>query len=140
MSPQAAAKSMRMIGWFSLFVAVVFAWGSVFDPGGVNDLFLQHAATGETGIAGVSTQEAKLVMAIAGGVFGGLVGFYLFVSAPGIEQQNPMIRRGTILAFLIWFLIDSSASIGTGNATNAGLNVVVLAFYLWPVLLVKTPT
>ena len=131
---------MRIIGWFSLLIAVVFAWGSVFDPGGLNDLFLQHAATGENGIAGVATQEAKLVMAVAGGVFGGMVGFCLFISAPGIEQQNPMIRRGTILAFLIWFLIDSSASIGTGNATNAGLNVVVLAFYLWPVLLVKTPT
>ena len=137
MTPKTAAKSMRIIGWFSLLIAVVFAWGSVFDPGGLNDLFLQHAATGENGIAGVATQEAKLVMAVAGGVFGGRVGFYLFISAPGIEQQNPMIRRGTILAFLIWFLIDSSASIGTGNATNAVLNIVVLAFYLWPVLLVK---
>lgn len=137
MSPKTAAAAMRIIGWFSLIVAVVFAWGSVFDPGGLNDLFLQHAASGDSGIDGIATQEAKLVMAVAGGVFGGLVGFYLFVSAPGIEQQNTMIKRGTILAFLIWFLIDSSASIGTGNATNAALNVIVLAFYLWPVLLVK---
>ena len=132
-------KSLCIIGWFSLLIAVVFAWGSVYDPGGVNDLFLQHAAAGETGIEGVATQEAKLVMAVAGGVFGGLIGFYLFISAPGIEQQNQMIRRGTILALLIWFLIDSSASIGTGNATNAALNIIVLGFYLWPVLLVRYP-
>jgi len=137
MSPTTAARLMRFIGWISIISAALFAWGSVSDPTGGNNLFLTHAASGSEGISGIATQEAKLTLAIAGGLFGGLMGFYIFVSAPGVEQANTMIRRGTVAAFLIWFLIDSSASFGTGNATNVLINIAILALYLGPVLLVR---
>jgi len=137
MSPKKAAKTMRVIGWISIVVALFFAWGSVADPTGANNLFISHASSGGEGIAGIATQEAKLALAIAGGLFGGLMGYYVFISAPGIEQDNAMIRKGTIYAFLIWFVIDSSASWGTGNAANVAINVAILALYLFPVLLVK---
>ncbi len=137
MSPQSAALTMRVIGWTSIAVAILFGWGGVTDFTGANDLFLTYAASGIQGIQGIATQEAKLALAIAGGVFGGMMGFYTFISAPGIEQENQMIRRGTIYAFLTWFVIDSSASIGTGNAFNVVINIAILALYLLPILLVK---
>lgn len=140
MAPKTAAKLMRNIGWVSIVTALLFAWGSVYDLAGANDLFLTYAASGNEGIAGIATQEAKLVLAIAGGLFGGLMGFYIFISAPGVERQDPSIRRGTIYAFLTWFVIDSSASIGTGNAFNAVLNIAILALYLLPIMLVKSET
>ncbi|MEL6876208.1 MAG: hypothetical protein AAGM33_12100 [Pseudomonadota bacterium] len=137
MSPQAAARTMRIIGWISIPVALFFAWGSVSDMTGANNLFFQYAAAGDEGISGIATQQAKLALAIAGGLFGGLMGYYLFISAPGIAESNALIRRGTIYAFLTWFVIDSSASIGTGNAFNAVINVAILALYLTPVLLAR---
>lgn len=137
MSPKAAARTMRIIGWISIITAILFAWGSVSDPTGGNNLFLTYAASGGQGIAGIATQEAKLTLAIAGGLFGGLMGYYVFISAPGIEQGNDLIRRGTIYAFLIWFVIDSSASFGTGNPSNVILNVAILLLYLGPVMLVR---
>jgi hypothetical protein len=137
MSPTTAARLMRFIGWISIISAALFAWGSVSDPTGGNHLFFTHASAGDAGLAGIATAEAKLALAIAGGLFGGLMGFYIFVSAPGVEQANTMIRRGTVAAFLIWFLIDSSASFGTGNATNVLINIAILALYLGPVLLVR---
>ena len=138
MSPQTAARTMRIIGWISIPVALLFAWGSVFDFTGANNLFLTYAASGDEGIAGIATQEAKLALAIAGGLFGGLMGYYIFISAPGIAQGNEMIRKGTIYAFLFWFVIDSSASWGTGNSFNVVINIAILALYLFPVMLVKT--
>lgn len=137
MSPKAAAHTMRIIGWVSIVTAIMFAWGSVSDPTGGNNLFLTYAASGSQGIAGIATQEAKLALAIAGGLFGGLMGYYVFISAPGIEQGNALIRRGTIYAFLTWFIIDSSASFGTGNPVNVAINVAILLLYLGPVLLVR---
>ncbi len=134
MSPKSAATTMRFIGWASIVVAVFFAWGSVADFTGANNLFLTYASSGDQGIA---TQEAKLALAIAGGLFGGLMGYYVFISAPGIEQGRAFIRKGTIYAFLTWFVIDSSASWGTGNTANVAINVAILALYLFPVVLVR---
>ena len=88
-------------------------------------------------MAGLTTPEAKLAMAIAGGVFGGLGAMYLFISAPGVEQGNELIRRGSIYVFLTWFVIDSSASVASGNAANVIPNLVFLAFYMAPLLLAK---
>lgn len=140
MSPKTAAKTMRFIGWISIITAVLFAWGSVSDPTGANHLFFNYAASGSEGLAGIATQEAQLALAIAGGLFGGLMGYYLFISVPGIEQGNAQIRKGTIYAFLTWFVIDSSASWGTGNAFNIIINIAILALYLFPILLTKSDT
>ncbi len=140
MSSSAAARLMRIIGWISVISAVLFAWGSVGDPTGANHLFFTHASSGDAGLAGIATPEAKLALAIAGGLFGGLMGFYIFIAAPGIEQGHGMIRRGTILAFLTWFLIDSSASLGTGNVANVAINIAILTLYLAPVMLVRQPS
>ena len=137
MSPKTAAQTMRVVGWISIVTAFFFAWGSVTDFSGANNLFFSYAASGSEGIAGIATQEARLALAIAGGLFGGLMGFYVFVTAAGIEQGNDLIRRGTIYAFLTWFLIDSSASLATGNTFNVAINVAILALYLFPVLMVR---
>ncbi|GAB5482472.1 MAG: hypothetical protein Pars92KO_22290 [Parasphingorhabdus sp.] len=137
MSPTTAARAMRIIGAFSIITAVLFALAGVTDFTGMNDMFFNLASSGSQGVAGLTTPESKLAMAIAGGVFGGLGAMYLFISAPGVEQGNELIRRGSIYVFLTWFVIDSSASVASGNATNVIPNLVFLAFYMAPLLLAK---
>ena len=102
-----------------------------------NDLFFRLASSGNEGVAGLNTLEAKMAMAIAGGVFGGLMAMYVFISAPGIEQGSELIRKGTIYTFLTWFVIDGGASIASGNIPNLIPNTVFLITYLAPVVLVK---
>jgi hypothetical protein len=137
MSPTAAAFSMRIIGVISIITAVLFALAGVNDFTGANDIFFNLASSGTEGVAGLTTPESKLAMAIAGGVFGGLGAMYLFISAPGIQQGSSLIRRGSIYVFLTWFVIDSGASIASGNAANVIPNLVFLVVYLAPLLLVK---
>lgn len=137
MSPTTAALSMRVIGVISILTAVIFALAGVNDFTGANDIFFSLASSGAEGVAGLTTPESKLAMAIAGGVFGGLGAMYLFISAPGVEQGNALIRKGSIYVFLTWFVIDSSASVASGNAANVIPNLVFLIIYLAPLLLVK---
>lgn len=137
MSPTAAAFSMRIIGVISIITAVLFALAGVNDFTGANDIFFNLASSGTEGVAGLTTPESKLAMAIAGGVFGGLGAMYLFISAPGIQQGSSLIRKGSIYVFLTWFVIDSGASIASGNAANVIPNLVFLVVYLAPLLLVK---
>ena len=68
-----------------------------------NDLFFRLASSGGNGVAGLDTAEAKLAMAIAGGVFGGLMAVYIFITAPGVEQGSDLVRKGSIYSFLICF-------------------------------------
>lgn len=137
MSPTIAARSIRIIGIISILTAVIFALAGVNDFTGANDVFFNLASSGSEGVAGLNTPESKLAMAIAGGVFGGLGAMYLFISAPGIEQGNELIRKGSIYVFVTWFVIDSGASIASGNAPNVIPNLVFLVVYLVPLMLVK---
>jgi hypothetical protein len=137
MSPQATGRYIRIVGSFSLLVALVFSLAGVNDFTGANDLFFRLASSGDNGVAGLDTAEAKLAMAIAGGVFAGLMAMYVFITAPGVEQGSDLIRKGSIYTFMVWFTIDSGASVASGNPQNVVPNAVFLGVYLTPLLLVK---
>ncbi|MEH6789928.1 hypothetical protein [Parasphingorhabdus sp.] len=139
MSPQATGRYIRIVGSFSLLVAILFALAGVNDFTGANDLFFRLASSGGNGVAGLDTAEARLAMAIAGGVFGGMMAMYIFITAPGVEQGSDLIRKGSIATFLVWFAIDSGASMASGNPSNVLPNAVFLVVYLTPLLLVKRP-
>ena len=139
MTPQATGRYIRVVGSFSILVALLFSFAGVNDFTGANDLFFRLASSGGNGVAGLDTAEAKLAMAIAGGVFGGMMAMYVFITAPGVEQGSELIRKGSIYTFLVWFGIDSGASVASGNAQNVIPNIVFLLVYLTPLLLVKRP-
>ena len=137
MSPQATGLYIRIVGSISLLVAILFSLAGVNDFTGANDLFFRLASSGGNGVAGLDTAEAKLAMAIAGGVFGGMMAMYIFITAPGVEQGSDLVRKGSIYAFLVWFLVDSGASVASGNPQNVIPNSMFLVIYLTPLLLVK---
>lgn len=137
MSPTTAALVARIVGVISILTAVIFAFAGVSDFTGANDLFLSIASSGTEGVAGLTTPESKLAFAIAGGVFGGLGAMYLFITAPGLEQGNELIRKGSIYVFATWFIIDSTASAASGNAVNIIPNLGFLVAYMAPLFLVK---
>lgn len=137
MSPQATGRYIRIVGSFSIFVAILFSLAGVNDFTGANDKFFHIASSGGNGVAGLDTVEAKLAMAIAGGAFAGLMAMYVFITAPGVEQGSDLIRKGSIYTFLVWFAVDGSASVASGNAANVIPNAVFLIIYLAPLLLVK---
>ncbi len=137
MTPKSAALFMRIVAISAIIISVLFAIGPTTDPTGINDLFFHYASSGSDGIAGIASQEAKLAVAIAGGIFAGISAMLLFVAAPAIEAGDQKMIRGAQLSVLTWFIVDSSASALGGNAVNIIPNVVVFVFLLLPMLLVK---
>jgi hypothetical protein len=137
MSPQTAGLYIRIVGSFSIIVAILFAFAGVNDFTGANDIFFHLASSGGNGVAGLDTPEAKMAMAIAGGVFAGLMTMYVFITAPGVEQGSKLVRKGSIYTFLVWFGVDSAASVASGNAQNVIPNIIFLVVYLTPLLLLK---
>ena len=137
MSPQATGRYIRIVGSFSILVAILFSLAGVNDFTGANEIFFRLASSGGNGVAGLDTPEAKMAMAIAGGVFAGLMAMYVFITAPGVEQGNELIRKGSIYTFLVWFTVDSAASVASGNAANVLPNAVFLVAYLTPLLVVQ---
>lgn len=137
MSPQSTGRYIRIVGSFSIMVAIIFSLAGVNDFTGANELFFQLASSGGNGVAGLDTPEAKMAMAIAGGVFAGLMAMYVLITAPGVEQGSELIRKGSIYTFLVWFGVDSAASVASGNAQNIIPNALFLIVYLTPLLLVK---
>ena len=137
MSPQVAARMIRIVAIISIISALLFAFAGVNDFSGAVEIFFGLASSGTNGVAGLNTPEAALGMAIAGGVYAGFMVMYLMITAPGIEQGNEMIRKGSIYAFVVWFLVDSAGSAATGNASNVIINIILVTTYLAPLVLVK---
>lgn len=137
MSPQATGRYIRIVGSFSILVAILFAFAGVNDFTGANDIFFRLTSSGGNGVAGLDTPEAKMATGIAGGVFAGLMAMYVFITAPGVEQGSELIRKGSIYTFLVWFGVDSAASVASGNAQNIIPNIIFLVVYLTPLFVVK---
>ncbi len=139
MSPKTAANFMRFVAIISLLSALIFALGAIGDPTGSLSRFLAIIIPGSEGVSGIATPEAKVGFAIAGGVFAGFMVMLLLITAPAIEEGNAVIKRASLYALLIWFVVDSSASIAGGVALNALSNSVFLILFLLPLLWVKSP-
>jgi hypothetical protein len=139
MSPASAAQFMRIIAILSIVTGVSFALAVAADPTGSTDLFYHLVSSGDQGLGGIHTAEAKVTLAIAGGIFAGFSALLLFLVVPALEAYDKRMIRGTQISILIWFVIDSSASIASGNPANAAANIVFLILFQAPLLLVKAP-
>ena len=139
MSPSSAARLMRIIATISIVTGALFALAVVADPTGLSNLFFHLVSSGDQGLAGIATLEAKVALAIAGGLFAGFSAFFLFLVAPAIETYDTSMIRGGQISLLVWFVTDSAASIAGGNTANAVANVGFLVLFMLPMVLVKAP-
>lgn len=138
MSPKAAAHVIRIASVFSILLGALMAAGAIGDPTGMLSIFFGLVSSGTQGIGGIITPEAKLSLAVAGGVFAGMCALFLFIVAPAVEAGNDQIKRGATYALIIWFVLDSGGSVAGGNSANAVANVGVLLVFLLPLLLAKS--
>lgn len=137
MSPKTAANFMRFMAIASFLSALLFATGAMNDPTGSLSQFLAIIIPGSEGVSAIANAESKVGFAIAGGVFAGFMVMLLLITAPAIERGDKAITRATVYALLIWYVVDSGASVAGGAALNAVSNAVFLILYLLPLLWVR---
>jgi len=81
------------------------------------------------------SRDARFLSAIGSGLLAGLSFLLLLVVIPEIERGNSAIIRGTVIALLAWYIIDSAGCLLLGIVSNAVLNTIYLATILPPLLL-----
>ena len=136
MSPTAAATMTRLVALGFFPTALILASSAFEDFDALSAVlhdFLDYPFDGDFKFS----PEARWMAAIAGGVFAALCVFFHQVVAPALEEGDERVRRGAMLAMLVWFPIDSIGSIAAGAPANAAFNVLFLALFLTPLIAVR---
>jgi len=81
------------------------------------------------------SRDAQFLSAIGSGLLAGFSFLLLLVVVPEIERGNSAVVRGTVVALLAWYFIDSIGCLLLGIVSNAILNTIYLATILPPLLL-----
>jgi len=72
--------------------------------------------------------------AIGAGLLGAVSIFLGGIVVPAIKERNTRIINTTILAMLVWYIIDSVGSIAAGVSSNVFFNSIYLALVLIPLI------
>lgn len=137
MTMKSAATLLRLNGiGFILFAAVW--WLAVIEPASGPALalidFLKWPLDGDPSSL---DQIDRWLSAIGAGLTFAFGVFTLTIVAPGVEDGDMRVRNGAIATVLAWFVADSAGSILSGVGSNAAFNLIFLALYLAPLVLVR---
>ncbi|MTB51741.1 hypothetical protein E1J53_0012245 [Lewinella sp. W8] len=91
--------------------------------------FLSYPLDGNVTYAAPGT---RFLSALTGGFLLGW-GVTVWLLSSWVYDEAPEgVRKTVLVGLLSWFLLDSTGSITSGNAANAGFNVVVLLLAVGP--------
>jgi hypothetical protein len=83
----------------------------------------------------LAAAETRLMLAISGGVMAGWGAMIWQLAGTGFTRHPDETRRIILSSLLIWFAIDSTASVLAGAAVNVIANLAFLALFLVPLRL-----
>ena len=81
------------------------------------------------------SRDARFISAIGSGLLAGFSVLLLLVVIPELERGNNAVVRGSVIALLTWYVVDSVGCLLLGIVSNAVLNTLYLATILPPLLL-----
>jgi hypothetical protein len=79
-------------------------------------------------------QNTMLLSSIGAGLLGSVAVFFAGIVAPAIRDGNQSVIRVTVVAILVWYVIDGAGSIASGVVSNVVFNTVYLLLVLIPLL------
>ena len=115
-------------GWFYVLGGVAFAIGSL-SPAFL-DTVLGLAITAYPGGAGV---ESGLWAGVCGGLTAGM-GAIFIAGARAMDQGPAAVARAIAIGVVVWFVVDTGASLAHGSWQNGIGNLGFLALALPPLL------
>lgn len=74
----------------------------------------------------------RFMSAILGGFLFGFGVMIWCLSAWVYDKAPEMVRKSVVFGLCSWFLLDSTGSILSGNASNALFNVIILLMFIGP--------
>ncbi len=127
--------------WLKVAAVVVGSFGPVFflgtmlttsEPARLSLDILSWPVDGAQNYEGATT---RFLSALTGGFLLGW-GVTIWSLSGTLHDIAPeLVRRAVLTGLLSWFVLDSAGSIASGNASNAGFNVLVLLVAVGPLWL-----
>ena len=126
---------------FLMFVAVLFMvysvlWGlAPFDTFNLPArLILDISDWPLDNYASPLDKNTQWLTAISAGLLAAISVFLGGIVVPAIREENSRIIRTTLLAMIVWFIIDGVGSIASGVTSNVFFNSIYLVLVLIPLL------
>ena len=82
-------------------------------------------------------RDARFFSAIGAGLVVGLCGFLLLVVIPEFQRGNRRIWRGTVIALLGWYVVDSAGCWIVGVPSNVFFNTIFFLMLLLPLWMIR---
>lgn len=124
--------------WLKITAIVIGSFGPVFflgtmaataEPARLTLDLLSWPIDGATTYAAADT---RFLSALTGGFLFGWGVMVWSLSVWVYDQAPEAVRKTVVLGVLSWFVLDSTGSICSGNASNAAFNVPVLLMAVGP--------
>lgn len=124
--------------WLKITAFIVGSFGPIFFLGTMESTMEPARLTLDIlswPIDGATTYESpdtRFLSALTGGFLLGW-GILIWCLSTNVYDKAPEgIRKSVLLGILSWFVLDSSGSIASGNASNAFFNVIILFLAVGP--------
>lgn len=126
---------MRTTWWLFLCFGLVSAAASHPATQGPWALLFDVLQWPVDGLPAFASSNERVLSAVLGGILVGWSSLMLWMLHGPVAQGEPSAVRAYSVAMLLWFVVDSSASLVAGWPGNAGLNLVCLITGWGPLLL-----
>lgn len=124
--------------WLKVTALIVGSFGPVFFLGtlaGTREparLTLDLLSWPIDGATTYASPDTVFLSALTGGFLTGW-GVLIWCLSEGVHDAAPEgVRRAVLASLLAWFVVDSAGSLVSGNASNAGFNILVLLLAVGP--------
>ena len=124
--------------WLKIAAIIVGSFGPIFFLGTMDTTLeparwtLDLLSWPLDGATTLDAPDARFILALAGGFLTGW-GVMIWCLSQWLYDVAPeAVRKTLLISALSWYVIDSSGSIASGNAPNAGFNLIILLMVVGP--------
>lgn len=123
---------LKGVSVFFAFQGLVWALIGSFDPFGIYDSLMAQAFFGQQSLPAAAQKVFRFVLAPFGATTAGYFVLQYFITAYAFAEKHKWAYQAIIVAFLLWFVTDTSLSLYYG----AYFNIFMANF---PALLLMAP-
>jgi biotin transporter BioY len=124
--------------WLKITAIVIGSFGPVFFLGTMTSTLEPARFTLDLlswpidGATTYASSDTRFLSALTGGFLMGWGVMVWCLSSWVYDKAPEAIRKTVVVGVLSWFVLDSSGSIASGNASNAFFNILVLLLAVGP--------
>lgn len=140
MTPDTARRTLQIASAILIGFGPIIALGAHPSTAGILNFFADLIFWPLDGAEATTTPTARLFAAVGGGLATGWGVTLWLLATRGLDEAPGLSLLLIKIPVLVWFFIDSIASVAAGAHWNVGGNAIFLVLFLWPVVALERRT